>query len=126
MQGGFSGVALHLQWWMIPAALGVLGALLMFKPAPGPLWPFLLLAPILVISVVFGLLPPVRAGEPSLLSADALFQILLAIRFACAILMIFLAQGRRIAAVPLGLAALLADPILFDFAACSVGSSLCS
>ena len=114
-----------LQWWWIPAGLGIIGFLLLFKPAHGPLWPFLLLVPILLISFTFMLLPPVRAGEPSLLGADTVFQILLAVRFACAILMIFLARDRRIAAVPLGVAALFADPILFGYAACAVGSPLC-
>ena len=99
--------------------------MLLFKPAQGPLWPFLLLVPILLITFVFMLLPPVRAGEPSLLGADTVFQILLAVRFACACLMVFLARDRRIAAVPLGLAALFADPILFGYAACAVGSPLC-
>ncbi len=119
-------MTLHFQWWMIPAGIGALGFLLLFKPAHGPLWPFLLLVPILLISAVFALLPPVRAGQPSLLGVDTLFQIMLAARFACAILMVFLARERRIAAIPLGLAALFADPILFNFGACAVGSSLCS
>ncbi|MFZ1991034.1 MAG: hypothetical protein WAW96_14840 [Alphaproteobacteria bacterium] len=119
------GILVTLQWWWIPAGLGVIGFLLLFKPAHGPLWPFLLLVPILLISAVFMMLPPVRAGEPTLLSADTIFQILLAMRFACACLMVFLARDRRIAAVPLGLAALFADPILFGYAACALGSPLC-
>jgi hypothetical protein len=119
------GSFVTFAWWWIPAGLGFLGFLLLFKPAHGPLWPFLLLIPILLISAVFAMLPPVRAGEPSLLSVDTVFQILLAVRFAGALLMIFLARERRIAAVPLGLAALFADPILFGYAACAVGSPLC-
>jgi len=125
-KGRDQGILVALQWWWIPAGLGALGFLLLFKPAHGPLWPFLLLVPILLITFVFMLLPPVRAGEPALLGADTLFQILLAARFACGCLMVFLARNRRIAAVPLGLAALLADPILFGYAACAVGSSLCT
>lgn len=120
------GILVTLQWWWIPSGLGLFGFLLLFKPAHGPLWPFLLLIPILLISATFAMLmPPVRAGEPWFLNADTVFQILLAVRFACAILMIFLARERRIAAVPLGLGALFADPILFGYAACAAGSSLC-
>jgi len=126
LEGKDQGILVALQWWWIPAGLGVIGFLLLFKPAHGPLWPFLLLVPMLLISGVFAmLLPPVHAGMPGLLGADAVFQILLAVRFACACLMVFLARDRRIAAVPLGLGALFADPILFGYAACAVGSPLC-
>ena len=120
------GALLAFVWWMIPAGLAVLGLLLAVIPARGPLWPFLLLIPVVLITVVFALIP-LRADAwlTVFLEQDAVFQILLAARFVCAILMVVLARGRHLMAAALGSAALLADPVLFNYFACSFGTQLC-
>jgi hypothetical protein len=113
-------------WWWIPAGLAAFSLLALLKPAHGPGWPFLLALPILAISGVFALVLPRSTGWVSVfLNNDAVFQVLMAVRFAAAILMIVLATERRIAAVPMAAAALLADPVLFNFSACLVGAPLC-
>ena len=110
---------------MFPSGLAVLGMLLLLKPAHGRAWPFLLLLPVIVISAVFAFVTWQGGALSNFVQRDSVFQVLLAVRFASAILMVALASDRRFAAGALGLAALLADPLLFNFAACGVGSALC-
>jgi hypothetical protein len=103
-----------------------LALLLAILPARGPLWPFLLLIPVAVVSGVFALVQSQDESWLTLfLKQDAVFQILLAARFVGAILMIVLALGRRRVAIPLSLAALLADPVLFNYLACAFETQLC-
>jgi len=119
-------VSLAFAWWWLAVGLAALGLALAFKPAQGPLWPFLLLLPMALITALLALAAmPAGSAWIASVAADTIFQVLLAVRLVCAILMAALASGRRIVAIPLALAALLADPLSFNYAACTFGAPIC-